>query len=206
MIGAFYQPKAVVIDTQTLSTLPAREVAAGLAEVIKYGLIRDVAFFEWLEAHIDELVALNSEALAEAIERSCACKAEVVAADEREGGVRAILNLGHTFGHAIETHMGYGNWLHGEAVAAGMMMAARLSQRKGALQQSDVDRIEALLRRVGLPTSGPEEMPASRYRELMAVDKKVMDGGLRLVLLRRLGDAEVTADFRDEDLEWVLNA
>ncbi|MDX1452145.1 MAG: 3-dehydroquinate synthase [Oleiphilaceae bacterium] len=206
MIGAFYQPKAVVIDTLTLNTLPAREVAAGIAEVIKYGLIRDQAFFEWLETNINDLVALNPAALAYAIERSCSCKAEIVAEDEREGGVRALLNLGHTFGHAIETHCGYGNWLHGEAVAAGMVMAAKLSQLEGWLSRDDVARIEHLLQRANLPIKGPEGITPERYLELMSVDKKVLDGGLRLVLLKGIGDAVVTDDFSSDNLSSVLQA
>ena len=176
MIGAFYQPKAVVIDTNSLQTLPPREVSAGLAEVIKYGLIRDEPFFVWLEEHIEALVALETAALSYAIERSCACKAEVVAADEREGGVRALLNLGHTFGHAIESHCGYGNWLHGEAVGAGIMLAARLSKLEGGLSDDQVLRIELLLERAGLPTRGPEAMKTEDYLDLMALDKKVQDG------------------------------
>lgn len=206
MIGAFYQPKAVVIDTLSLSTLPAREVAAGLAEVIKYGLIRDMAFFEWLEGSMEALVALKPEALSYAIERSCACKAEVVAADEREGGIRAILNLGHTFGHAIETHCGYGVWLHGEAVAAGMMLAARLSHLEGYIGESDVSRIERLLLRAGLPVAGPDNMAPEDYLKLMAVDKKVLDGSLRLVLLRKMGEAVVTGNFSADNLNSVLDA
>ncbi len=204
MIGAFYQPQAVVIDTLSLNTLPAREVSAGIAEVIKYGLIRDAAFFEWLEQNIDALVALDREALAYAIERSCACKAEVVAADEREGGVRAILNLGHTFGHAIETRQGYGNWLHGEAVAAGMVMAAKLSALEGDLSDADVERIVALLKRANLPARGPEGMSVDEYRELMSVDKKVLDGSLRLVLMKAIGEAVVTDTFSSENLDKVL--
>ncbi len=204
MIGAFYQPKAVVIDTLTLSTLPAREVSAGIAEVIKYGLIRDVGFFEWLEDNMEALVALDSAAVSYAIERSCACKAEVVAADEREGGVRAILNLGHTFGHAIETFCGYGVWLHGEAVAAGMLMAARLSQLEGCISEDAVVRIEKLLKRAGLPVMGPEHMLPDDYLKLMSVDKKVLDGSLRLVLLRKLGEAFVTSDFSVNNLSAVL--
>ncbi|MCL2645294.1 MAG: 3-dehydroquinate synthase, partial [Betaproteobacteria bacterium] len=170
MIGAFYQPRLVLADTATLDTLPAREFSAGLAEVIKYGLIRDAAFFDWLEQNIDALRALDPETLAWAIERSCRNKAEVVAADETEQGERALLNLGHTFGHAIETGLGYGQWLHGEAVAAGTMMAAELSCRLGWIGRSDVARIERLLERAGLPTHGPA-LGVPRYLELMAHDK-----------------------------------
>jgi 3-dehydroquinate synthase len=206
MIGAFYQPKAVIIDTDTLNTLPDRELSAGLAEVIKYGLIRDPEFLGWLEANLDKLLARDPEALSHAIHRSCQNKAEVVAADETEAGVRAILNLGHTFGHAIETGMGYGNWLHGEAIAAGMAMAAEFSQRLGWLTRSDVSRIETLLRRARLPVKPPAELTAARLRELMSVDKKVVAGQLRLVLLKRLGEAVVTADFPAAALDDMLEA
>lgn len=194
MIGAFHQPRAVLIDTDSLQTLPAREVSAGLAEVIKYGLIRDTEFLAWLEDTMDALVALEPRALAEAIYRSCACKAEVVALDEREGGLRAILNLGHTFGHAIETYAGYGNWLHGEAVGTGMLMAAELSALEGMISRADCDRVGRLVRRAGLPDRPPAGMTANDFLGLMAVDKKNVDGQLRLVLLRALGDAIVTAD------------
>lgn len=206
MIGAFYQPKAVIIDTLTLQTLPEREVSAGLAEVIKYGLIRDLEFFEWLEQNVSKLKSLDAESLAYAIEVSCACKASVVSEDEREGGVRAILNLGHTFGHAIETFMGYGEWLHGEAVGAGISMAAQLSRLEGDISEQDKQRINALLSVAGLPTTGPEGMLADDYRRLMSVDKKVMDGALRLVLFERLGFAQVTDQFSEENLSIVLNA
>lgn len=205
MIGAFYQPRAVVIDTQSLQTLPAREVSAGLAEVIKYGLIRDEVFFTWLEEHIEALVALDPATLEQAIETSCACKADVVAADEREGGVRAILNLGHTFGHAIEAFCGYGNWLHGEAVGAGMMMAAQLSRLEGALSDQDVARIEVLLKRAGLPVCGPGEMKSDDYLRLMRLDKKVLDGEIRLVLLNRIGSAYVTDQYSATHFESVIS-
>ena len=204
MIGAFYQPRAVIIDTDTLHTLPDRELSAGLAEVIKYGLIRDPEFFAWLENNIDKLLARDSEALAFAIHRSCWNKAEVVAADERESGVRATLNLGHTFGHAIETGLGYGNWLHGEAIAAGMLMAADLSQRLKWLSVADVARIEKLIRRARLPVRAPVSLDTARFLELMAVDKKVLDGRLRLGLLKRLGEAVVTDDFPRTQLEATL--
>ncbi|UZE95634.1 3-dehydroquinate synthase [Alkalimarinus alittae] len=205
MIGAFHQPNAVIIDTDTLNTLPIREVAAGIAEVVKYGLIRDIAFFEWLEENIDKLMALDSEAVAYAIEVSCQCKALVVSEDEREGGVRAILNLGHTFGHAIETHMGYGEWLHGEAVAAGMVMAADLSCRQGWLTAEDVDRIAALLRKADLPVLPPKEVSVDRFKALMSVDKKVLDGTLRLVLMSKVGDAFVTDEFDASNFEATLS-
>ncbi|MCG6873126.1 MAG: 3-dehydroquinate synthase [Gammaproteobacteria bacterium] len=189
MIGAFHQPRCVIADTDVLATLPDRELAAGLAEVIKYGLIRDLEFLAWLESSLDALLARDSAALAHAIEVSCRNKAAVVAADEREAGQRALLNLGHSFGHAIETGMGYGRWLHGEAVAAGMCMAADLSRRMGRIAQSDVDRVTALLTRAGLPVAAPAELNPERLRELMSVDKKVRAGRLHLVLLNHLGDA-----------------
>ena len=188
MIGAFYQPRLVLADIDTLATLPDRELAAGLAEVIKYGLIRDLSFLDWLEANLDALVTRDPAALAYAIERSCRNKAEVVAADETEQGERALLNLGHTFGHAIETGLGYGEWLHGEAVAAGTMMAAELSRRLGWIDTAAVARIEALFERARLPVWGPR-MGVERYVELMSHDKKVEAGKLRLVLLRALGRA-----------------
>ncbi len=194
MIGAFHQPRCVVIDTATLDTLPDKELAAGLAEVIKYGLIRDSEFFRWLEANLDRLLARDPEAVAYAIECSCVDKAAVVAADETERGQRALLNLGHTFGHAIETGMGYGSWLHGEAVAAGMVAAADLSHRLGWLGERDVERVRALVARARLPTRIPAALGVDRMLELMSVDKKVEDGRLRLVLLKAVGDAVISAD------------
>ena len=196
MIGAFYQPKLVLADISTLGTLPDRELKAGLAEVIKYGLIRDPEFFVWLEANIEKLLARDGDALAYAVHRSCANKAEVVAADERETGERALLNLGHTFGHAIETGVGYGEWLHGEAIAAGTLIAAELSRRLGWLEAEAVLRIERLFVRAGLPVRGAP-LGAARYLELMRHDKKVQDGKLRLVLLKRIGSA-VVSDEADE--------
>ncbi len=196
MIGAFWQPKLVLADTDTLETLPDRELSAGLAEVIKYGLIRDLPFLEWLEANMDGLLMRKSELLAYAIERSCKNKAEVVAADEYETasvGGRALLNLGHTFGHAIETGLGYGEYLHGEAVAVGTMMAVQLSHRLGWLSPADVDRVRRLFVRAGLPVIGPD-LGAMRYLELMSHDKKVVAGQLRLVLLKRLGEAITYSD------------
>ncbi|WP_417568342.1 3-dehydroquinate synthase [Marinobacter sp.] len=204
MIGAFHQPQAVLIDTGSLQTLPPREVSAGLAEVIKYGLIRDLDFLAWLENRVDALVALDPDALAEAIYRSCACKAEVVALDEREGGLRAILNLGHTFGHAIETFAGYGNWLHGEAVGTGMVMAAELSVLEGMISRADCDRISRLILRAGLSGKPPAGMTADDFTNLMAVDKKNVDGELRLVLLRSVGDAVVTSEASPENLALTL--
>ena len=203
MIGAFYQPSMVIIDTHTLGTLPKREVNAGLAEVIKYGAILDYEFFEWLEAHIDELVALNNESLQHCIARCCQIKADVVARDETEKGDRALLNLGHTFGHAIETHLGYGNWLHGEAVSTGMMMAAALSEQLGDISVADVSRLEKLLARANLPTLSPDSMQPGDYLPHMMRDKKVLAGKLRLVLLKSLGQAYIATD-TDKDL--VLNA
>ena len=204
MVGAFYQPKAVVIDTATLATLPERELSAGLAEVIKYGLICDEPFLLWLEQHIDALRGLDAEAIGEAVERSCAAKARVVNADERETGVRATLNLGHTFGHAIETEMGYGVWLHGEAVAAGTVMALEMSHQLGWLERQARDRAIRLLQRAGLPVIPPQAMGPAEFLRHMAVDKKVLDGQLRLVLLHRLGEAVVTADYPREILEATL--
>ena len=194
MIGAFHQPRCVVVDTSTLDTLPDTELSAGLAEVIKYGLIHDREFFVWLENNIDSLLARDSEALAFAIERSCSDKAAVVAADETERGQRALLNLGHTFGHAIETGMGYGSWLHGEAVATGMVVAAELSHRLGWLGARDAERVRALVMHARLPTQVPAELDAGRMLELMSVDKKVEDGRLRLVLLTAIGNAVISAD------------
>ncbi|MGC8115578.1 3-dehydroquinate synthase [Metapseudomonas otitidis] len=206
MVGAFYQPKAVLIDTATLRTLPPRELSAGLAEVIKYGLICDAPFLNWLETHMEALLALEPTALTEAIERSCAAKARVVGADERESGIRATLNLGHTFGHAIETHMGYGVWLHGEAVAAGTVMALEMSRRLGWIDAAERDRSMRLLRAAGLPIVPPQEMTPAHFLEHMAVDKKVIDGQLRLVLLSRLGEAVVTADYPGNILDETLSA
>jgi 3-dehydroquinate synthase len=203
MIGAFYQPRVVIIDTDTLATLPDREFAAGLAEVIKYGAIRDADFFEWLEQNLEKVLARDPDAVGYAIERSCINKAEIVGQDERETGLRALLNFGHTFGHAIETALGYGAWLHGEAVSVGMVLAARLSRRLHLLRQPDVARIVALLRRARLPVDAPE-LAVERYLELMAHDKKVEGGLLRFVLLRRLGDAFVTAEVPASEVAAVL--
>ncbi len=206
MIGAFHQPACVVIDTDTLDTLDDRQLAAGLAEVIKYGLIHDADFFAWLERNMSALKQRDKDMLAYAIEISCRTKAAIVAADERESGQRALLNLGHTFGHAIETGLGYGNWLHGEAVAAGMHMATDLSARHGWLPAADVERLDALLLQAGLPVRPPAELDAAQFTRLMAVDKKVVDGGLRLVLLRAIGHAVVTADFEMRLLNETLDA
>lgn len=191
MIGAFYQPASVVVDLDCLKTLPRRELASGLAEVIKYGVILDGEFFSWLEENMDALLQLDGKALAWCIRRCCELKAEVVAADERETGLRALLNLGHTFGHAIEAEMGYGNWLHGEAVAAGMVMAARTSERLGQFTPAETQRIIALLTRAGLPVTGPREMSAQAYLPHMMRDKKVLAGEMRLVLPLAIGKSEV---------------
>ncbi len=204
MIGAFYQPQRVLADLDTLATLPAREIAAGLAEVIKYGPIADAAFFGWLETHVEALAALEPAPLAQAVKRSCEIKAQVVGADEREGGLRAILNFGHTFGHAIEAGLGYGEWLHGEAVGCGMVMAARLSQRLGQLDAADADRIEALVARARLPVRGPA-LGADRYLELMRLDKKADAGEIRFVLLQGLGRA-VVMPAPDDAVREVLQA
>ena len=204
LIGAFHQPRGVLIDTETLATLPARELRAGVAEVIKYGLIRDPTFFEWLEARMEPLLALDSEALAVAIERSCRNKAEVVVADETEQGVRATLNLGHTFGHAIETATEY-SWLHGEAVAVGMLIAAEVSLRLGWLSENECARIEGLLIRAGLPIFGPA-IDRDRFWSLMAGDKKVNSGQIRFVLLTGIGQAAVTADVPRQVVDAALDA
>ena len=205
MIGAFHQPRAVLIDTDTLKTLPAREVSAGLAEIIKYGIIRDADFFRWLEANMEALVDLEPAALTHAIQRSCAIKAEVVAADEREAGNRALLNLGHTFGHAIETGIGYGRWLHGEAVATGMLMAADMAARMGWLTAEDVTRIDTLITRAGLPTRAPADLSRARFMELMSVDKKARGGHIRLVLPTAIGEAVVTDDYDAAALAATLD-
>ena len=205
LIGAFHQPVAVLADTDTLDTLPDRELRAGLAEVIKYGLIRDEPFLAWIESNLDRLLARDPAALAQAIRRCCECKAEIVSRDERERGERALLNLGHTFGHAIETGTGYGNWLHGEAVAAGMSMAAGMSRRLGWLDEADVSRVRTLLARAGLPTD-PPLLEADRFLELMRMDKKVQAGRIRLVLLRHIGEAVCTADYDDGALAALLGA
>ena len=201
LIGAFYQPGIVVIDTDTLATLPPRELRAGLAEVIKYGAITDIEFFAWLETNIDALLAGDTDVLAYAIERSCTLKAEVVADDEREAGRRALLNFGHTFGHAIEHCLGYGEWLHGEAVAAGMVMAAELSD----LPDAEHARLVSLVEKSGLPAK-PPQIGAAAMLEAMGMDKKVLNKQLRFVLLRSLGDAYVSSDFDMARLQRVLEA
>ena len=195
MIGAFHQPRCVIADSDTLNTLDDRQLSAGIAEVIKYGLIRDNAFTEWLEQNMHKILERDPEALSYAIEVSCRCKAEIVAEDETEGGIRAILNLGHTFGHAIETATGYGTWLHGEAVATGMLMAADLSMRLGKLSKEDVARVDNILDMAMLPTRAPHFMDYDHYIELMAIDKKTRAGKINLVLFNKLGDAIVTDNF-----------
>jgi 3-dehydroquinate synthase len=191
MIGAFYQPRAVIADTSTLNTLPERELAAGLAEVIKHGAILDAEFFDWIEQNIERLVAREPQALAHAIARSCEIKAEVVRKDEREGGLRAVLNFGHTFGHAIESGLGYGQWLHGEAVGCGMVMAADLSARLGLIDDATVERVRKLVRAAGLPTVAPD-LGEQRWIELMEVDKKNEGGAIRFILLKPLGSPAIT--------------
>jgi len=203
MIGAFYQPKGVFADISSLNTLPDRELRAGLAEVIKYGLIRDPAFFDWLEENLEALLKRDADALSEAIYRSCKNKAEVVAADEKESGERALLNLGHTFGHAIETGMGYGEWLHGEAIAAGTLIAAELSKSLGWLTSESVERIQNIFERAGLPVYGPQ-MGVDRYMELMSHDKKVQDGKLRLVLLESIGKAVISENAPIEEIRAAI--
>ena len=203
MIGAFHQPRAVLVDTACLATLPDRELVAGLAEVVKYGAIRSAEFLAWLEENIDRLLARDDAALTHAIAESCRIKAEIVAADERESGERALLNFGHTFGHAIEAGVGYGEWLHGEAVGAGMVMAASLSARMGLITAEDAARLTRLVARAGLPVE-PPRLGADRYLELMGRDKKVAAGAIRFVLLRALGDAFVAAGVPAAELAAVL--
>lgn len=205
MIGAFYQPQLVLADIDTLKTLPARELSAGVAEVIKYGLIRDQDFFDWLEANMAALMSLGPAVTSQAIYRSCLNKAQVVAADEHENGERATLNLGHTFGHAIENGMGYGVWLHGEAVAAGTMLAADLSQRMGWLNAQQVERMEAIFKAANLPLQAPK-LGADKYLDLMGLDKKVVDGKIRLVLQQGIGKSVVTSDYDPALLRQTLEA
>lgn len=206
MIGAFYQPQCVIADTETLLSLPQRELSAGIAEVIKYGLIHDLDFFEWLEQHSERLMARDNETLSQAILTSCRNKAEIVAIDEKESGIRAILNLGHTFGHAIESAMGYGNWLHGEAVAAGMVMAADLSQRHGWLGNETMQRIQSILERCQLPVWAPEEVSEQTFMDLMSIDKKVDNGIIKLVLMKSLGKAIISSDYDRDMLKQTLQS
>ncbi len=204
MIGAFHQPICVIADTSTLDTLPDRELSAGLAEVIKYGLINDPDFFNWLENNLPVIMRRDSDALGHIIYRSCANKATIVGADERESGQRALLNLGHTFGHAIESGVGYGEWLHGEAVATGMLMAAEMSYRMGWLTKQDVQRVDAILKLACLPISPPPSMTPARFLDLMSVDKKAVNKKLRLVLLKSIGKAVITDEFDAQALNDTL--
>ena len=206
MIGAFHQPRCVIADSDTLNTLEDNQLSAGIAEVIKYGLIRDMDFTAWLEENMQKLLQRDPEALSYAIEKSCRCKAEIVAEDEKESGVRALLNLGHTFGHAIETSSGYGNWLHGEAVATGMLMAADLSMRIGNLNNKDVERVDNILDMAMLPTRAPHHMDYEHFIELMAVDKKARAGKINFILFNKLGDAVVTNQFDDNLLRETIEA
>ena len=206
MIGAFHQPACVIADTDTLKTLPDRELKCGLAETIKYGLIRDPEFFDWIENGLDALLNRDDDALAEAIRRACVNKAEVVAADEREHGERALLNFGHTFGHAIETGLGHGEWKHGEAVAAGMCVAADMSVRIGRLRQDQLPRIVDLVGRAGLPTALPGALTPAEMVDLMAIDKKVLAGKVRLILLNDIGNALITDEFPHDALLDSLSA
>ena len=206
MIGAFYQPQCVIADTTTLSTLDNRELHAGIAEIIKYGLIRDRDFYEWLESNMESMLVRDDGVLAHAIEQSCRNKAEVVAADEREAGVRALLNLGHTFGHAIETGLGYGVWLHGEAVAAGMCMAADMSCRVGRMDRPATQRIIALIGAAGLPVTAPAQITTEQFLEMMAVDKKTRAGNIRLVLLDGIGAASLVDDYPPQVLRQTIEA
>ena len=205
MIGAFHQPSAVFADTTVLSTLPEKEFSAGLAEVIKYGLIRDKEFYNWLEDNIELLMSRDNEALSYIIERSCVNKAEVVEEDETESGIRAILNLGHTFGHAIETAMSYKGFLHGEAVGCGMLMAADLSMRLGLLEQDQVDKIKSLLERAKLPVKIEKGITLEQMLENMKVDKKARDGILYLILLNDIGEAIITSDYTEQALKETIN-
>jgi len=206
MIGAFHQPQCVLIDINTLNTLDDQQLSAGLAEVIKYGLLQDEKFFAWLENNIEKLLQRDAETLTYAIEHSCQCKADIVAADEKEAGQRALLNLGHTFGHAIETSMGYGNWLHGEAVATGMLMAADLSHRQNKLSQSELKRTRVLLEAAKLPVKTPAGMDPPQFLKLMSVDKKVQAGVIRLILLKRIGSSYVSDDYDPKLLRDTLDA
>ena len=204
MIGLFHQPRCVIADTATLGTLPRRELAAGAAEVIKTALLGDAGFFAWLEEHLEALLELDPAVTAETIGRCCRIKADVVAADEREHGVRALLNLGHTFGHAIETGLGHGAWLHGEAVAAGLCMAAHMSSRCGMIARGTRDRVVDLVRRAGLPTRGPARLSTEELLGLMRVDKKTRDGNVRLVLLQEIGRARLVEDYDPRDLRATI--
>jgi len=204
MIGAFHQPQCVVIDTDTLNTLDDRQLSAGIAEIIKYGYINDLAFIDWLDENMEKLMERNAEALAYAIQRSCEHKATIVAADEKESGQRALLNLGHTFGHAIETGLGYGKWLHGEAVAVGMIMSAELSKEHGWVSEKDIKAMKSLLKKANLPIKPPKEIGPDRFNDLMSIDKKVQDGVLHLILMKSIGESFITKDFDKDALKRVL--
>ncbi len=206
MIGAFHQPQCVIIDTKTLNTLDDRQLSAGIAEIIKYGYINDLEFIDWLDENMALLLKRDPEALAYAIYRSCKHKADIVAADEKEQGQRALLNLGHTFGHAIETGMGYGKWLHGEAIAVGMMMAAKLSMEHGWITEADVNGIRKLLIKAKLPVAPPAQISAEQFSELMSIDKKVQDGVLHLVLMKSMGESFISSDFDKQALQDVISA
>ena len=205
MIGAFHQPRTVIVDTNTLQSLPDREFSAGLAEVLKYGLIADIEFFNWLERELDSLINRDLEKLTYAIEQSCSIKARIVRSDETEQGVRAILNLGHTFGHAIETFLSYRDWIHGEAVSVGILMALRMSCLRGKIEKSDLDRVSKLMQRCSLPITPPINMSPADFNELMLRDKKVRNDRVRLVLLEELGQAEVVETFERDYLQRVLS-
>lgn len=205
MIGAFYQPKSVIIDTNCLATLPPREFAAGIAEVIKYGIIYDTEFFSWLEENLEKLYQLDESALITAIARCCAIKAEVVALDEKESGIRALLNLGHTFGHAIEAELGYGNWLHGEAVSSGTVMAAKTAQLQGLISEQQLEQIISILKNAKLPVHTPETMSFDDFMKHMMRDKKVLSGQLRLVLPTGIGTAEVVADVPQDIIKQAID-
>jgi len=205
MIGAFHQPRCVIADTNTLNTLEDKQLSAGIAEVIKYGLLGDAEFIDWLENNMTDLLTRKPEALIYAIERSCQDKADIVAADEKESGKRALLNLGHTFGHAIETGTGYGAWLHGEAVGAGMIMAADMSMRMGWISKQDRDRAYNLIKSANLPTDLPKDMSEQDFMDLMLRDKKTIDGKIRLILLKSLGDAIITDEYNKNALHDMLS-
>lgn len=204
MIGAFHQPTHVVADVSTLTSLPLRELRAGIAEIIKYGLINDAGFFIWIEENLEKILHLDQDCLIKAIQQSCENKARIVAADERESGVRALLNLGHTFGHGLENVLGYGTWLHGEAVACGMCMAAEMSTRMGLLDPSDHQRIVSILERAGLPVRPPETIDTNALAAAMRVDKKNRDGRIRLVLMRAIGESFITEDYPEDEFRQVL--
>ncbi len=204
MIGAFYQPQAVIIDVSSLDSLPSREFSAGLAEVVKYGVMQDAAFFDFLESNAEKIMALESDVLIEVIAKCCAIKAQIVQEDEKEQGIRALLNYGHTFGHAIEAEQGYGNWLHGEAVAAGMVQAAEVSLSRGWLEEDQVQRIKALLLRFKLPVNGPADMNAESYIKHMKKDKKVIADTMRFILPKSIGKVVLVSDVSEQELQKLL--